>query len=984
MAQLGQEESSGGLAVPRLSLNQFEQLIGLYPAEQQADLWHSAAEAFENDENHPERWDRAIICYQNAAGLSDGKESKPIFLSHLSLALLGRASLGISAERDTRLAVDAAKEAMDVTHRNDPYYKVLKANYGETMLRLYQESRTRSDFEAGCDAIKDAIRLAGEEDVAQIELWYGKLRQELFRRAESTGTLQDLNEALDAFGEDTPNFQDDPEFQFYFAVLLQARHLVSGSSLDIIHSVGIVDHLFGIDTEDENYGSILSFQANNLRILAQRTKEVEDCNKAIDLLDKTVAWSEKHGKLNTQNRAILLGSKATTLLRRYDLSGEDEKSKAEVPSPDLDLAIELSKEAADLASIKVDSVTGNLLGTLGAALLSRYVTKMQSPTDLEAAVSAFRRALDLQTKVFHAQSLSCLGSTLRYRAERTDLDSDWELAFQAYEKGAACLESPIYYRLTAADDGGKCIFHRDPIRAFNLFEKAVEFLPLLSPGSLSLVDREHNLAHFDNIAWSAASACLEATGNVYQAIRLAEIGRGVIPSLRINHDADISALEEQHEKLAKEFRLARSELSSVDLSFEDSLSYTSSKVRDARLQTEKFNSVLCKIRSEPGFESFLDCPTESELRDLARPGALVLFSATRFRTDALLVTKDGLKSVALPKLKYSDVLKYAEQFIDAITTHSVRKYAEANRKMKGVLAWLWDVAVCQVLEELGNTTMPQADEEWPQIWWVRSGIFSLLPLHAAGYHDTEPRISAIDRVISSYTPTIKSLLHARRSAKPASSEEQKILVIGMPKTPGQDDLLPVVQEVEELRDLFPPMPVTTIRMNPTCGETLRFLEETDIFHFSGHGLSSIKDPLMSCLLMQDWESTPLTILKLLRLDTLSGRFAYLSACHSGSSPNSGFSLVDESLHISSAFQLVGFRTVVATLWYCYADHSKTIASQLYQHMLDESRIVFPERSAVGLHHAVRALRDDLRKIPGMRKLGPDNPLIWAAYIHTGA
>ena len=968
----------------RLSLNQFEQLIGLYPAEQQADLWHSAAEAFENDENHPERWDRAIFCYQKAAELSDRKESKPIFLSHLSLALLGRASLGISADKDTRLAVDAAKEAMDLTHRNDQYYKVFKANYGEAMLRLYQESGTESDFEAGRDAIKDAIRLAGDEDVPQIELWYGKLRQELFRRAESTGTLQDLNEALDVFGEDTPNFQDDPEFRFYFAVLLQTRHLVSGSSRDIIQSIGIVDHLLGIDTEDENYGAILSLQANNLRILARRTKEVEDCNKAIDLLDKSVTWCEKHGKLNTQNRAILLGSKATTLLRRYDLSGEDEKSKAAIPSPDLDLAIELSKEAADLASTKGDSVTGNLLGTLGTALLSRYVTKMQSPTDLEAAISAFRRALDLQPKVFHAQSLSCLGSTLKYRAERTDLDSDWELAFQAYEKGAACLESPIYYRLTAADDGGNCIFHRDPMRAFHLFEKAVEFLPLLSPGSLILVDREHNLAHFDNIAWSAASACLEATGDVYKAIRLSEIGRGVIASLRLNLDADVSALEEQHEKLAEEFRLARSELSAVELSLEDSLNHTSSKVRDARLQTEKFNSVLCKIRSEPGFESFLDCPTESELRDLARPGALVLFSATRFRTDALLITKDGLKSVALPKLKYSDVLKYAEQFIDAITTRGVRKYAEANRKMKGVLAWLWDVAVCQVLEELGHTTMPQADEEWPRIWWVRSGIFSLLPLHAAGYHDTEPRVSAIDRVISSYTPTIKSLLHARRSAKPVSPEKQKILVIGMPKTPGQDDLLPVVQEVEELTDLFPPMPVTTIRMNPTCGETLRFLEEADIFHFSGHGLSSIKDPLMSCLLMQDWETTPLTILKLLHLDTLSGRFAYLSACHSGSSPNSGFSLVDESLHISSAFQLIGFRTVVATLWYCYADHSKTVASQLYRHMLDESRTVLPERAAVGLHHAVRALRDDLRKIPGMRKLGPDNPLIWAAYIHTGA
>jgi hypothetical protein len=41
----------------------------------------------------------------------------------------------------------------------------------------------------------------------------------------------------------------------------------------------------------------------------------------------------------------------------------------------------------------------------------------------------------------------------------------------------------------------------------------------------------------------------------------------------------------------------------------------------------------------------------------------------------------------------------------------VRKYAEENRKMKRVLPWLWDFAVCQVLEAFGYTTMPQADEE---------------------------------------------------------------------------------------------------------------------------------------------------------------------------------------------------------------------------------------------------------------------------------
>ena len=56
------QQSSRGLAVSRLTLNQLEQVIGLIPAEQQAIVWHSAAEAFENDENHPEQRDRAVFC----------------------------------------------------------------------------------------------------------------------------------------------------------------------------------------------------------------------------------------------------------------------------------------------------------------------------------------------------------------------------------------------------------------------------------------------------------------------------------------------------------------------------------------------------------------------------------------------------------------------------------------------------------------------------------------------------------------------------------------------------------------------------------------------------------------------------------------------------------------------------------------------------------------------------------------------------------
>ena len=81
--------------------------------------------------------------------------------------------------------------------------------------------------------------------------------------------------------------------------------------------------------------------------------------------------------------------------------------------------------------------------------------------------------------------------------------------------------------------------------------------------------------------------------------------------------------------------------------------------------------------------------------------------------------------------------------------------------MKVILEWLWDVAVKPVLDELGFTQIPQLDEVWPRVWWVGSGLLNILPIHASGYHDSTPPQTALDRVISSYAPTVKSLAYAR-------------------------------------------------------------------------------------------------------------------------------------------------------------------------------------------------------------------------------
>ena len=61
-----------------------------------------------------------------------------------------------------------------------------------------------------------------------------------------------------------------------------------------------------------------------------------------------------------------------------------------------------------------------------------------------------------------------------------------------------------------------------------------------------------------------------------------------------------------------------------------------------------------------------------------------------------------------------------------------------------------------------------------------------------------PPQSAIDRVISSYSPTIKALAYAREKATAPSDQRQKTLFIGMPKTPDERDL-PFVRQTNYKR-----------------------------------------------------------------------------------------------------------------------------------------------------------------------------------------
>jgi CHAT domain-containing protein len=140
-------------------------------------------------------------------------------------------------------------------------------------------------------------------------------------------------------------------------------------------------------------------------------------------------------------------------------------------------------------------------------------------------------------------------------------------------------------------------------------------------------------------------------------------------------------------------------------------------------------------------------------------------------------------------------------------------------------------------------------------------------------------------------------------------------------------------------------------------------------HFACHGSSDLSDPSASCLLLTDHQQRPLTVVDVARLRLDDAGLAFLSAC-STARPGGG-GLADEAIHLASAFQLAGYRHVIATLWPVGDRHAVDLAADIYATLTAAG-----EADVAGaVHAAVRRMR---------RRWGWDTPSVWASHIHAGA
>jgi hypothetical protein len=310
---------------------------------------------------------------------------------------------------------------------------------------------------------------------------------------------------------------------------------------------------------------------------------------------------------------------------------------------------------------------------------------------------------------------------------------------------------------------------------------------------------------------------------------------------------------------------------------------------------------------------------------------------------------------------------------ESLAAPSLKARQAGEQAISDLLGWLWDNITEPVLDALGYTASPEADDAWPRVWWCPIGDAAPLPLHAAGHHTDRTTRTVLDRVISSYTPTIRALHQARRTLGGRMSKDGA-LIVAVPELPGTEHraLHAALTEARRVNELISDSQLLT-------GADAHFYAVSDalqtygLVHLACHGISDWAYPDGSKLLLHDHDEHPFTLSVVAKTHLPGATLAYLSACETTRGTPG---LHDESIHITSAFQLAGYRHVIGTLWPVNDEAARCIADAFYTTLTNSGAgTPDPEQASRALHHAVRRLRTQCKG---------KSPSLWAAHIHVGA
>jgi tetratricopeptide (TPR) repeat protein len=861
-------------------------------------------------------------------------------------------------------AVEVHRRAVDGAAPDDPYRAMFVSNLAISLMRDYELNDSRASLDESIERHRAAVAATPAQHVDRLPR-LTNLAAALQCLYERTGELAVLGDIVDICRQAVTGVSGDHvyriRYQYALASALARRGERTGDLASLDEAVVILGEV--ADRTPSGHPNRLG----RLSALAMaRYVRFLEIPEDLQVLDSAIEAQREALRLTPEGHALrgmFQSNLGAMLSSRFEYTGDTEALRE---------ALGHHREAV-AATPDDHSEREKQLANLAICLILQ-ARHLHDDSMLNEALELYEHMLGTLPAGDSGQGQTRFAQGAAYSL-RFELTGDAETAaagITAYQEVADDGTAPAHLRIKAGRDGGRLAARTGAVDdALVAFGTAVRLMDEVAWIGITRADQERLLGQLTGLPMDAAAMAIQA-GQPEYAVELLEQGRGVLLARQLEAPGRYAVLRERAPGLARQLAdldlalRAPALLGPISEDGQPSDVGTPHSTADQRIRlAQQRDSLMSQIRGHADLEELIAPPRFSRLQVAGDRGPVVVVNISSYRCDALIIHGGMVRTVPLPEVTAESVSQQAETLMTAAdNAHS--------REVTPVLGWLWDSIVAPVLASLGLTTRPAPGQRFPHLWWCATGPTVFLPLHAAGHYPEAPPApdTALDLVVSSYTPTLRTLVQLRERNQTPIPPGCGPLIIAMPQTPGAAPLEDAKAEADDLASRFR----ACQRLDgpaATRAAVTAAMPGHPWAHFSCHGIQDLAAPSRSGLQLQDQR---LIIQQISDLQLSGTEFAYLSACDTY---RGGPGLPDEGVTLASALQVAGYQHVIAALWQISGITAPDIAHRVYDQITrnnDGETTIDANASAEALRAAVSVLREESPTIP---------PFYFAAYVHTG-
>ena len=529
--------------------------------------------------DHPDRWSRlhtmanvlssrysltshgsnddlndAINAGEQASNVTQNDRDRAMTLDQLGyLRWLRYERLGLLD--DLELSIAYSREALALTPPDHPYRAGYLCNLAKTLLSRFQRKGDGTDLDNSIMLLDDAIKSTPDRS-PDLPTMVNNLGDALRTRYEFNGSRVDLDRAVqecEKASDLTPiGHADRPGHLNNLGLALQCRFELDGSMADSARAIAAYQD--AIKSTVEGPGAVLCFSnlGNALHGQVHRTNSTENVEQAIGCYENALKLMPP----DHPDRARILNCLGHALQTSFTQTHS---------ALLLEKAIMSHKEALKLVPLEHIYRASCLISM--CAGLYKLFGENNDFVVLEEAIAYGEQALQLlrEDDPLNSTVSLNLGILFQVRFRHTRSERDFRRAMKCLDKAVRFPLAPPTTRIKAAQRALYIFLSEDDMDVDlcsfrDILKIAVELLPSTAPHTVSRDDRQYNLSFASGLATVAAALTVKSGGNAFEAVRLLEVGRGVMASRQLETRGDITLLEQLDPTLATKFKMLRDEL----------------------------------------------------------------------------------------------------------------------------------------------------------------------------------------------------------------------------------------------------------------------------------------------------------------------------------------------------------------------------------------------------------------------------------------